>query len=232
MPKIRGWLAAAVIVCVAAGHALPARAAIIMGQVDDFEDGGVESWVVGANSPPANVPTNIATGGPAGAADNYLRLSSNGSPSLAGGTLVVFNSDQWAGDYVAAGVNAIRMQVNNQSATDQPPLSLRLIFIGAQTLTTVTAVNVPAGGGWTTVTFPLTPGNLTGGDYATGMSSVFELNLVHSPAVISNRGFAPGIVAQLGVDNVTAVPEPGAAATGALAGAACLAISCARQRRK
>ena len=231
MSNFNRWsLATAVLMAAAAaGYAGPARAAIISGQVDTFEDGGLSAWQAGGASNP-NGPANVATGGPAGANDNFLRLTSNGQ-AAAGGKLVAFNSDQWGGDYVAAGVNAIRMQVNNLGAT---ALSLRLIFVGTQSLTTVANVDVPAGSGWTTVNFPLTPANLSGGDFATGMSGVVELNLVHSPDVITGRGASPNIAAQLGVDNVTAVPEPGAATilAGAMAGAGWLATSRSTRRRK
>jgi hypothetical protein len=189
----------------------PAPAAVIAGQVDNFEDGSLRNWSGGTNNP--NAPVNIATGGPGGVNDNYLRLSSNGGTS-AGGKLVAFNPGaQWSGDYITAGVDSIQMQVSNQGNT---ALTLRLIFVSTlgQTLGTVAAVSVPAGSGWTTASFPLTPGNLTGGTFGSVMSSVAELNLVHSPTAITTRSSSPNIVAQLGVDNVSAVgvPEPAAAA--------------------
>jgi hypothetical protein len=139
-----------------------------------------------------------------------MRASSNGT-GTAGGKLVVFNSNQWAGDYVGAGVNAIQMQVNNQGATN---LTLRLIFVNnlGQTATTVADVNVPSGSGWVPATFSLAPANLSGASPGAVMSNVVELNLLHSPAVVSTRSSAPNVAAQLGVDNVTAVPEPAAAA--------------------
>jgi hypothetical protein len=189
------------------GVAVPAGAALIAGQVDTFEDGGLLAWQAGITNP--NAPVNVSTGGPGGpggAGDNFLRLSSNGGSS-AGGKLVAFNTNQWAGDYIDAGVDAIRMEVNNQGPTS---LTLRLIFVNnlGQTATTITGVNISAGSGWIPATFPLTPDNLTGGTLDPVISNVLELNLVHSPTVISARSSAPNVVAQLGVDNITAVPEP------------------------
>jgi hypothetical protein len=189
--------------------AAPARAAISVNQKDTFEDGSLQSWSAGGVSNP-NGPVNVSAGGPAGATDNFLRLTSNGGPS-AGGKLVAFNTDQWAGDYLAAGVQSISMQVNNLGNTD---LTLRLIlnsFNGA--LGTVAPVNLPAGSGWQTVAFPLTDANLDGAaSFADVMSSVFEFNLVHSPGFTTARSSSPNVAAQLGVDNITAVganvPEP------------------------
>jgi hypothetical protein len=194
-------LAAAVFVLVGA-LAFPAGAAIVSGQVDDFESGDLLDWSAGFRNP--NPPVNTVSGGPAGPGDNYLRLRSNGSG--AGGRLVVFNEEhQWAGDYLAAGVTSIRMQVNNLGTTD---LVLRLILErGVESLTTLSGVNVAAGSGWRSVSFSLESANLRG-DYAFVMANVRALNLVHSPDVVSSRPEAPDIVAQLGIDNVTAVPEP------------------------
>ena len=94
-----------------------ARAAIVAGQVDDFEDGTTRNWQTGAGNP--NPGTNVAAGGPAGADDNYLLLRANGGGS--GGRLVAFNSAQWAGNYLAANVNEIEMQVNSFLITPPPP---------------------------------------------------------------------------------------------------------------
>jgi hypothetical protein len=210
-------------------YATPAGAAIIGGQVDTFEDGTLQNWQNGGFTNP-NPATNVATGGPGGANDNYLRVASNGGAG-AGGKLVVFNSNQqWAGDYLDADVGSIAMQVNNFGATN---LTLRLILLdglGGQTLTTVAPVNVPAGSGWTDVSFSLAPANLTGGNFATAMDSITELNLVHSPTVIAARSGSPNITAQLGVDNITAVavPEPGAGGAALLAAAGWTGI---RRRR-
>jgi hypothetical protein len=63
------------------------------------------------------------------------------------------------------------------------------------------------------------------------MGSVAELNLVHSPAVITNRAGAPNIIAQLGVDNITAVPEPAGCLFADGAGAV-MALSRGRRRRR
>jgi hypothetical protein len=209
MLKFRGVVAgaAALGLLLTGGLAGTSRAAIIAGQLDNFEDGTLQSWQNGAPANP-NPATNITSGGPTGVNDNFLRLTSNGGS--AGGKLVVFNTDQWAGNYVAAGVNSIQMQVNNLGNT---ALDLRLVLndtTHAQSLGTLAHVNVPAGSGWNTVSFSLAPANLTGGDYATVMQSVTDLSLAHSPVPITIRSSSPNLVAQLGVDNMTAVPEPGA----------------------
>ena len=53
-------------------------AAVTLGQQDTFSDGSTQGWSEGLVSP--NPPTNIATGGPAGAGDRYLQNISSGEP--------------------------------------------------------------------------------------------------------------------------------------------------------
>ena len=226
MRQFRGWWsAAAAIGLVLAAHAGPAAGALIVAQQDDFEDGTRQGWDNGGISNP-NPAANVSTGGPAGANDNYLQVSSSGSFG-AGGKLVVFNGQQWAGDY--GGVDAIEMDVNNLGPT---ALTLRLIVTGPSgALGSVTPVSVPSGSGWTTVSFPFTPANFSGGSFDSVMANVTELNLVHSPSVITARSQSPNIAAQLGVDNITAVvPEP-AGAVGVVAAVAAATMSRRGRRR-
>ena len=200
--------------------ATAARAAVVAGQVDDFENGALQSWDTGPNN--INPGVNVSGGGPAGADDNFLRLTANGGGS--GGRLVAFNQDQWKGNYLAAHVDEIRMEVNSflvasPPATGQETLNLRLILfdtIDGITLSTVANVFVTPGSGWQTVTFPLTAANLTGGNIATALANVTELDLVHSRTnePLFLRASSPPVVAQLGVDNIRAVPVPEPAGVG------------------
>jgi len=188
-------------------------AAVTLGQIDTFEDGTTQGWVVGVGglgsspTPPTNAPSN----GPAGPDDGFLLLTAIGGEQP-GGRLSVLNLSQWAGDYAAAGVTAITMDVLNLGSTD---LSLRLLFedpvagppsnVAASTL----GISLPAGGGWTSVVFPIAPGDLTAlmGTVENALGGATVMRLFHASATAF-----PGdpIVAQLGVDNVRAVPEPSA----------------------
>jgi hypothetical protein len=190
--------------------------AVSVGQVDTFEDGTTQNWVINLlnlGAPPAAaLPVNIASGGPAGAEDNYLRLTAVGGGG-AGGRLVVINfMGQWAGDYIAQGFNAIEMDVNNLGNSD---LSLRLLFADpgagppANVAVSQVPIVVPAGSGWTSISFPIGPSHLLGlaGEVDEALRNTTELRLFHS----ADPTFpGPAIVAQLGVDNIRAVPETGA----------------------
>jgi hypothetical protein len=188
-----------------------AGVAVTLGQVDDFEDGTTQGWVVGTGigashpAPPANIPTN----GPAGDGDHFLLLTSLGGNG-AGSRLTALNPDQWGGDYVAAGVTGIAMDVRNFGNTD---LALRLLFedpaSGPPSNEAVSsfAISLPASGDWTHVVFPITPGDLTAvfGSTGAALSNATVLRIYHG----TTASFPSNpIVAQLGVDGIRAVPEP------------------------
>jgi hypothetical protein len=187
--------------------------AVTVGQIDTFEDGTTQNWIInllgmGGGAAP---PVNVTTGGPAGADDNYLLLTSSGS-TAAGGRLVALNPAQWAGDYLASGVGAIRMDVKNFGTTD---LHLRLLFElstgGPPTdiAGSTNAIHVPAGQDWTSIVFPVSPSSYT--------ALAGTVNAALAGATIARiyskeePGF-PGdaVAAQLGIDNIQAIPEPSA----------------------
>ena len=196
--------------------ASPTGFGVILGQIDTFEDGTTQDWLVGAlgATHPAP-PQNVASGGPGGADDNYLVIHSLGGGGP-GSRLSVMNLSQWGGDYVAAGVGAIQMDLMNLGATD---LDLRLLIAnpvaGPPTDVAVStlAVHLPAGSDWTRVLFPIGLTDLTllgTGSLADALATATELRLFHN----ASPDFPPPvIVAELGVDNIHAlVPEPAAIA--------------------
>ena len=210
--RVQRWAMAAAVLA-PMGWALPAHA-LTLGMADTFQSGVDGGWSIGAAS--ALPPVVVNSGGPAGAGDGYLSLVSIGG-DVANSRLTVIAGPQWAGSYSASGVDGITMDVRNSGSTD---LDLRLRLespAGAIALST-SAVHVPAGSGWVAVSFSLAPSALTGQADA-ALANTLQLRLFHS----STAAF-PGapIVASLGVDNVTAVPEP-AAAWLLLAGLATLA---------
>jgi len=219
-----------------------AAGALSIGQTDDFQSGTTEDWISGVSNP--FPPTTVPDGGPAGAGDTFLLMRSNGTEG-AGGRLVAFNPAQWAGDYTSAGIASITMDVLNLGPSD---LSLRLMFMDPTTgpptnvAVSTDGVFVPAGGGWTAVTFPVLASDLTAqlGDVNAVLSNTTFLRLFHG----IDTGFPPQpVVATLGVDNIcalgadgdasvcggggTPVPEPG---TLALLGVGMIGLMVGRRR--
>ncbi|MBI5585777.1 MAG: VCBS repeat-containing protein [Deltaproteobacteria bacterium] len=206
--KISSWILGVFLLAAESLQPLPASA-VSLGQVDDFEDGTTQNWVIGLRggvhpAPPANVPS----GGPAGEGDHYLLLTSLANEP-AGNRLAVINLNQWVGNYLGAEVNFLTMDVRNFGPTD---LHLRILVedpeAGIETAPTHIAVSteavfVPVSGNWTRVTFSMDPGQFTAlkGDAGAALSNVDELRIFHSPTPT----FPPPTVdAQLGVDNITA----------------------------
>ncbi len=193
---------------------VPGRASgASIGLINTFESGTTEGWFAGGlgmGMLPPTPPQNIATGGPAGVNDNFLQITSTGSAGP-GSKLVAINGTQWAGNYLAARIGAIVMDLKNLGTTD---LTIRLLFedpMGGppadQAVTTFGAF-LPSGGGWTHVSFPVTPPNLTplAGNLNTLLSNTTLLRIIDSPTPTD----AVTIAGTLGVDNIgaTAVPEP------------------------
>lgn len=176
------------------GLAASPSSAITLGQRDDFQSLSTSGWVSGPANPVQ--PTVVSSGGPAGSGDAYLFITATGG-SGAGSRLVGINAAQWTGDYAAAGVSGIGMDVANFGST---ALQLRLTFFGSGKVTD--AVVLPAGAGWRRVQFGFDPATV--GAFA-------DLRIFHG--FTDNAVFpGPAMPAQLGLDNITAVPEPGTAA--------------------
>ncbi|RPI47509.1 MAG: hypothetical protein EHM59_04180, partial [Betaproteobacteria bacterium] len=164
---------------------IPAARAIGLGQVDTFESGTTLGWQVGSGGHPA--PPTLATGGPAGSTDHFLQLEALGGDGP-GSRLAVFNAAQWAGDYSAAGVTRIEMDVFNFGPSD---LSLRLLFLDFEAMNPVNmalsadAMFVPAGSGWIRISFPTAAAALfaQSGSAAAALANADELRLFHNPAM-------------------------------------------------
>jgi hypothetical protein len=190
-----GRLAAGVGVLVLAVWAL----AISLGQQDDFQDGTTQAWGGGAN------PTNVPNGGPNGAGDRFLQITSRGGFG-AGSRLATFNASQWTGDYRAAGVDGIRVHMRNQS---NQTLAMRVVLFGplGSRYTSRNAVMLPPDNTWRQVTFSLREGDLvnvfgseTYNEVITGVSRLMFRHDAEPP----EEGGDP-IAAQLGIDNITAI---------------------------
>ncbi|HKA15671.1 MAG TPA: hypothetical protein VKH41_11685 [Myxococcota bacterium] len=202
-------------------------AAITLNQVDDFQSGTVLDWTVGSTL------SNWPTGGPGGAGDHYLRVSSGG------GNLGTYNKTQWSGDYGAAGVARLTFDLVNFGPD---PVSLRITLFtpgcnsGGTACTAWTSTDpivLPAGSGWVKAEFALAEPDLTrffGSDtLAASLANIERLLLRHDPDALDPPGVQNPVNAIIGVDNITALPEP-TGASGIETGI--LAILLTKLRRK
>jgi hypothetical protein len=185
-----------------------ASQAVTVGQIDNFQDGTLENWANGYNGPPPLM--NIPTGGPGGAGDRYLQITSIGGGGP-GSHLTAFNRDQWLGNYISAGVNGIDMDLLN---TGDVTLSIRIAFkldtsFGAPGYLSQ-AFLLPPDSAWHHALFSITPGSMipvgSPPPFNTFFMNPAELRIINEVGT-SNLVGDP-IAAQLGVDNIRAVPEP------------------------
>ena len=181
--------------------------AVTLGFKNDFEDATTQGWANGSSAPD---PGNINTGGPLGASDNFLRVVSDNSGS--GGKLTTFNnSASWLGNYLLAGVTSLEMDFKNFGTS---ALTMRIAFKsgtgGSATpgYATTIGVVVPADGEWHHVSFLISASAMTGinspAAFNTFMTNPGQLRILHSanPSITGDN-----ITANLGVDNIVAVPE-------------------------
>lgn len=209
--------------------------ALVVGQVDTFQNGTTSGWLVGllGAAHPAP-PVVIPTGGPNGGNDAWLRLTAVGGAG-AGSRLSVLNGTQWAGDYIASGIGTIELDLLNFGPSE---LSIRLMFENPQggpptdIAISNTAVVLAPGGAWTHAVFTIDPALFTAlaGDAATALATTTLLRIFHASAL----GFPEPVLAQLGVDNIRAgtraVAEPGSAWL--LFGVVAAALARAARRRR
>jgi hypothetical protein len=210
---MRSALVRAALACASFTLLAPAYA-VDPGEIDTFSS-GIEGWFAGGGPSgqiPSVPPSVVASGGPAGAGDSFLLLTSNGSDGP-GGRLVGMNAAQWAGNYIAAGIASIAMDLRNLGNTD---LNIRLYFEDpipgppANEALTTQSVVLPAGSGWTHAVFTIAPGDLTvlQGSATTLLANTTVLRIFSGAAA----EFPPArLTGALGVDNIqaiAAVPEP------------------------
>lgn len=192
-----------------------AHAEVMLGQVDDFQDGSTLNWMGAGEKFMGN-----AAGGPGGAGDLYLEVTATREDGP-GSRIGTFNDVQWAGDYIAAGITAIQVDMANFGETD---LDMRIVFpfgLGGAFTSTVANV-VPADGVWRSYVFGLTDVDLTnvggGDDFNATLSNVSRVLFRHQSGAPTGIGGGTPVVGNLGLDNITAIPAPPAAALLLLAG--------------
>lgn len=188
--------------------------AVVLGQIDNFQDGTTQGWANGAVPDPVNIPN----GGPLGAGDNFLQITADGSGS--GGKLTAFNRSQWLGDYITAGVTGIELDLKGFSSPGSASLSLRLVFKpsagGGSGYVSTNAFSLPIDGTWHHAVFSLSAMTAVGSPAPlnTLLAAPGDFRIIN--AAVGNTVNGDTLVAQIGVDNVQAAPEPTTAVLGLL----------------
>lgn len=179
-----------------------AAPAITVYSPDTFQSGTLSGW--SGSTSGSTAPSNVSTGGPSGTGDRYLRVKSTGG-SGAGSHLSMHNETQWSGNYIAAKVSSIEMDVKNEGSST---IKWRVAIEGASGARFVSTVpvTITPGSGWQHISFPINAASMTltqgAGTFDDCVNSAIRIWFRHSDTP-SNGGTA--ITAQLGVDNVWAI---------------------------
>ncbi len=194
-------------------------ASVVFGQVDTF-DSSTMGWGNSAGSPTTQW---ISGGGPGGAGDGYLQMQSSGASGGSGSRLGAWNDAQWSGDFLAAGVTAITMDIAGfVGATTE----MRLLFISnsGSMFTSTLSHQIASDGVWRTYRFEITEDAMTqvGGipGYDESITDIWRMHLRHQPGPPAGLGNAPAYTGRIGVDNIRAVPGAGVPAAFVAAGLA------------
>jgi len=180
--------------------------AVTLGQVDDFQDGTTQNW---GGSP----TVNAADAGPGGAGDNALFIDSNNR-------VVTTNSTQWTGDFTAAGITHISIDVRNQNAFD---LELRIGIANGSfgqngagdTYVSSLSITVPNDGAWYSIELPISASDFDPNfendtvppDAAVALTNVTHLRILHNPVSEDFRGVSGG--GEFFLDNIRAISDSG-----------------------
>jgi hypothetical protein len=176
--------------------------------VDNFESEATTlGWTGGAS------PTHIASGGPAGAGDAFLQITTTAFGHLATYT----DAAEWTGDYAAIG--AARITVDLMSPPTSAPLPVRVVLFGpsdtSNRWTSTDAQIVPNDGVWRTYTYGLASSDLTSvsgfATYSQMMANVVRMMLRFDPDGPDASGpTVPIPGGTLNIDNITlaAAAEP------------------------
>jgi hypothetical protein len=181
--------------------------AVTLDQVDDFQDpdAGKADWRGGVGF---TSQARVASGGPDGVDDAFLRVITRRYH------LATKNTDQWAGNYLAAGIGAIEMDLKYITGTADA-VEIRILLFGPGGAFASASLTDPISTeAWERHRFGLTAADLvhvTGGtgDLADTLSAVRKLLIRHDRAEPTMPGeHPPHITATIGIDNIHAVPAP------------------------
>jgi hypothetical protein len=179
--------------------------AVTLDQVDDFQnpDDGEAGWRGGIGF---TTQQRRASGGPDGDGDAYLRVTTRRYH------LATKNTDQWSGDYLAAGIAAIEMDLRYVIPTDDT-VEMRILLFGPGGAFASANLTEPISTeAWERYRFGLTAADLihvTGGtgNLSDTLSDVRKLLIRNDRAEPTLPGeHPPHITATLGIDNIHAVP--------------------------
>ena len=178
---------------------------LVLGSISDFNDGTTQGW-----APPRNNTINPST---------FLEVS----PAAPANRLSVFNTG--VAGTIAPNVTGI--EVDMMRPAGQSDIEIRLVLFGPGTgnrWTSTLPQSIPGDGVWRRYSYSVQEPDLTqtlgANTYGQLLSGLDRIMFRHDSGGPSSTG-TPGATGLLNIDNVSAVPEPGAAVMLALCAVGC-----------
>lgn len=182
---------------------------ITAGQVDDFQDGTIQGWIIGNGNPQGFGTSVVSDAGPNGVGDNVLDYNSTGGGGV-GSRMVVFNPNlKWRGNYLDQNIVAIKFDIK----VEINDLNIKVAFQRGTNdnftrVATSTPIIIEAGIGWTSVELPIAINDLEIIDNYLGDYTITEvLQDVSIIRILSNPNpmwLGESIAANIQLDNITA----------------------------
>ena len=216
--------------CLSASNAL--ASVIPVGQTNDFQDGQLSNWQGGGAGQGFQSQNIISAGGPAGAGDQYALISAGGNNS--GPRLLAVNDVQRLGDFSnIAAITLDLMSPASNAANGVNSLSMRLAIRegtanNSAGYVSTTAYNLPSDGNWYPVTFLFDAADMAAVSagspahappaFDTLKTNVLDFRILDATnaVLVGDQFISTGPQISFGMDNITAVPEPGSLALAAL----------------
>lgn len=184
-------------------------AQVMSGQMDDFQNGTVQGWIIGNGNPSGFGTSVVSNAGPNGMGDYALDYSSTGGGGISS-RMVVFNQTlKWQGNYLQQDIELIRFDVKAEVNN----LNLKIAFQRGTNdnftrIATIDPIVVDAGTGWTSVEIPLAIDNFEIVDNYLGNYSISEVlenvSVMRILSSTSSLWLGESIAANMQLDNITA----------------------------
>jgi len=223
--KLTNQFSCLLLICLATTYTTQSQG-VTLPLSDDFQDGSTQSWT-GSDT------ANLSDVGPTGVGDLSLEVTSVKR-------FVTYNQTQWSGDWNAASISQISLDVRHANPYDL------VLWLGVSqgspgfggsgdTYVTNQSITVPGDDNWHLILFNVTsadfdpaPANSTAvPDAAAALSAVSQLRIIHNTSQEFIGEFASGVAL---FDNIQVVPEPASLALAGLCGLSMLLGSSRKQR--
>ncbi|MCI0333265.1 MAG: hypothetical protein L0228_08590 [Planctomycetes bacterium] len=189
---------------------------ITTGHVDNFNDGTLQDWRVGSLGDFPAIQTDF---GPSGSGDHSLWMATSGAGGSVARLIVLNDSTNWTGNWTAAGVARVELDVLGPSSNSFP-LMMRLGIAGGPSgpgpggsgdTYVTSAIQVSSDNQWHRITFDVLSSDfipIGGQDIDDALSQVIHFRILHNPEDSFNGADTSFGGGEFYLDNIRALAAP------------------------